>query len=289
MAQLNQMRLKINTIESIKKITHAMRLISMSQRMRLNHKAPFMQSYKEELSKLLKLVESANKPQDQEEAYNSQIKRNLIVIVGSQKGLAGTFNSSLFRLLEKKITPEQYSNTDFITVGKKASDFIKKRVIPIKTYDNFGIQTIYKVSAEIFSNITEAAPKYTQVIFYVNKPKNFFVQIPEEFTLIPFKYEDTQSNNSSKDFGDHNTHDMDEYIWEQPIQEVFDYMIKEYMYFTVQYLLFNSLVAEQAARFRSMDNATNNADELLKTLKLQYNKIRQTKITKEITELSTNI
>jgi F-type H+-transporting ATPase subunit gamma len=278
--QLIQMRQQIKAIESIKKITHAMRLISMSGHSQLSHKAPFLENYKNELFKIIEIIESIRNNQNINVLNHSEkTQKNLIILIGTQKGLAGTFNISLFHFLEKEIDPENYKNYDFITVGKKATDYIKKYNQPISNYDNFTISNLYDISTKIFENIKS---NYANVIIYSNYPKSFFSQVPQKYILLPFKQKTKTNSRNSKI-------DLEKYIWEQPIEEIYAELTKNYLYTSIQSLLFNSLFAEQAARFQSMDSATRNAEELLTNLKLQYNKIRQMKITKEITELSATL
>lgn len=277
MAQLIQMRQQIRAIGTIKKITHAMRLISMSSHSQMGNKSLALQNYKEELLNLLNIVQSTSKNLKSEFiSPNNADKRKLIILVGSQKGLAGTFNTSLFKLFDKHVSNEIYNTSDFIAVGKKAVEHIKKHKQPIFEFENLNQQKLSQISESIFQTIINAKPLYTDVVLYGNYPKSFFSQLPKEYVLIP-----TDTKSESKEVTN-----TDNYIWEQPITEIFNSLVKEYIHFSIQTVLFNSLLAEHAARFQSMDSATRNAEELLETLKLQYNKIRQAKITKEIAEVS---
>jgi F-type H+-transporting ATPase subunit gamma len=103
--------------------------------------------------------------------------------------------------------------------------------------------------------------------------QNFFIQRPHIATLVPFTQE-KQLTTSSHD-----------YLWEQEPQHILDTLVQQYIETQLQSLLFQSLLAEHAARFISMDSSTRNAENLLEVNKLQYNKLRQAKITKELTEL----
>lgn len=281
MAQLIQMRQQIHAIETIKKITHAMRLISISSHSQMTNKIIFIQNYKKELLNIINILNAAKKPELSNNiinAHEKKIKKTLIILIGSQKGLTGTFNFSLFRIFEKQIHPEHSIDIDFITVGKKASDFLKKKIQPIKTYDTFTLQTLYKIAKEIFELIINSKYEYENIICFSNQPKSFFMQVPEKTIIFPIA-----NKNGSTEI---NELEIESYIWEQPIQELYESVTKEYIYFNIQALLFDSLFAEQAARFNSMDSATKNAEDLLETLKRQYNKLRQAKITQEITEIS---
>lgn len=303
--QLTQMRLRIKAIETIKKITNAMRLISMSMHIRLNHKIPLMQNYKNELLKILNTLQSIGPVTFESELpKSSNLKNNfilnppintvpkvLIIVVGSQKGLSGTFNSSLFRFFEKNENNEIFKNASFIGVGKKAVDFLKKhtQASPEATpgtaevkhaYNVFNFQNLDKITREIYKIIIDADPIYTNVFCYSNYSKGFLTQLPQKTTLIPLQPQKSLNNEPIA---------QEDYIWHQDPNEILDILIKEYLKLTLQTILFESLLAEQAARFQSMDNATRNADSLLETMTRQYNKLRQTKITKEISEVSSNL
>ncbi len=283
MPQLTHMRQRIKAIETIKKITNAMRLISMSSHLHLSKKAPFIQNYKKELFNTLNVFLSLEKKWQGILNPKSENKKTLIILVGSQKGLCGTFNNTLFNLFEKKVTPEEF-NSDFISVGKKATDYLKKENIKlIATFDQFTFNSLNKITNNIFQIIQKANPIYTDVICYSNSPKSFFSQVPERYILVPAQSEEFKSE---QEFVKINYQD---YIWEQPAEDVANTITNEYLKFAIQSILFNSIFAEQAARFQSMDSATRNADELLEDMKRLYNKVRQTKITKEITELSSSM
>ncbi len=276
MAQLVQMRQQIRAIETIKKITHAMRLISMSSHSKMGNKISQLQNYKNELFKIITIIDLAQDTfNSKDQPLDSQTKKKtLIILIASQKGLAGNFNSNLFRFFERNNSASK-DHIEYISVGKKAGDFLRKKNLQFKNFDNFNLQNLYSIAKTIFEIIKEN--KYTDIIIYANYPKSFFIQIPEKNVILPIKIAKDKNINSLV---------TENYIWEQPIPEIYQSVMSEYIRFSLQSLLFNSLFAEQSARFNSMDSATRNAEELLENLKRQYNKLRQAKITKEISEIS---
>lgn len=286
MPQLIQMRQHIRTVETIKKITYAMRLISMSAHSQLSKQAPHIKNYQKELSEIFDIILSANSevmeslPTTNDGSPQLE-KRSLIILIGSQKGFSGIFNSALFRFFEKKVNLDQ-KNIDYIAVGKKAADYLKKKVQIKKSYENLSMQTINDIAYDIFSIITQNEPEYSNVYCFSNFPKSFFIQVPEEYTLVPIMIKNSKKESLSSQILEH-------YVWEQSISEIANILEKEYLHSNIQTILFNSLFAEQAARFQSMDNATKSAQDLLETLKRQYNKLRQAKITKEISEVSSSL
>jgi F-type H+-transporting ATPase subunit gamma len=275
------MRQRIKAIETIKKITHAMRLISMSTHTRLKAKEHALKYYKTALSNLFIKLRSAAPSWRNELLFPSGLheERELIILIGSQKGLCGNFNNSLFTLFQKTTRPDQLANAQIIAIGKKAVDYVHHEKIGsmVTTFTDFNYNTLNTVAATIAHMLVQQKKPFTNVTIYGNRLKTFFVQKPQHHTLIPFGLEDhmSSSNESTED-----------YDWEQTPQEMLDLLIYQYLEAELYEAFFQSLLSEQAARFLSMDSSTRNAESLLESTKLQYNKIRQTKITKEVTELS---
>lgn len=279
MAQLIQMRQRIKAVETIKKITHAMRLISMSTHTRLRAKQEPLKVYQQALAILFKKIRLATPDWHHPVLYPTTDKaRPLIIVVGSQKGLCGNFNSSLFRTMEISLSAQELAHTDCIAVGKKAVDYLKqKKTKSLTSYAEFTPHTMSYVTRQIVDHLIHAKPHFSTVRIFSNKLKTFFVQKPQITALIPF-------DNPSLHINEYPT----ELVWEHDQQEVLDMLAWQTLDASIRYLLFESLLAEQAARFISMDSSTRNAEKILEETVLWYNKLRQAKITKELTELTSN-
>lgn len=277
MSKLIQLRQRIKAIETIKKITHAMRLIAMSTQSQLKASQKPFSAYIDELetifSKLIKHTPEWNNPIIH--PSDNSAHRTLVIVVGSQKGLCGSFNTNLFKLLNTSLEDYNNTNTTFITVGQKVIDFFrtKKNITLQHSYEKFTMQKLPTIAQELAHTIMTAREPYSHVIFYSNTFKSFFAQIPKKITLIPFeKKEPTKVSHT-------------EYLWEQPAEELLNSFLHQYIESRIHFILFESLLSEHAARFVSMNAATRNAENLTDAAKLQYNKLRQAKITKELTEL----
>jgi F-type H+-transporting ATPase subunit gamma len=285
MAQLIQMRQRINVIETIKKITHAMRLVSMSMHSHLKHHEQTYADYYKHLENLFYTTKHAapnwKHPIFAPEKPSSH--RSLAIIIGSQKGLCGNFNSSLFSLFEKHEKKNQNSFCDIIVIGGKAVTHFQHNKLhkTIALYPRLSKTNIFMLGKNIVQNITNNHISYKHVTIYGNKLRTFFLQQPYKQQLLPF--DEHNLNPPKKRVPNKANH---EHLWEEPIEKIIDKLSLQYIEGKLQHALFLSLIAEQAARFLSMDNATRNAHKLLETTRLQYNKIRQAKITKEINELS---
>lgn len=278
MSKLIQLRQRIKAIETIKKITHAMRLIAMSSHSRLKHKQEPLSAYTQELNELFaKLIAYAphwthpiiHPKQSPEQSI-------LVILVGSQKGLCGGFNSHLFKQFDAFVEQNSQKKIDVVAVGLKAVEFMrdKKNGMLKHSYEKFAPARLNTIAHEIVHTIMHSKKPYGSVILLSNIFKSFFVQKPSTAILIPMPQEAAQT-----------TYDANQLHWEQTAPELLDSLVTQYLEGQLYFLLFQSLLAEQAARFISMDSATRNAEKLLTAAKLDFNKLRQAKITKELTEL----
>jgi F-type H+-transporting ATPase subunit gamma len=206
-----------------------------------------------------------------------QAQKIAVIIVSSQKGLCGSFNNNLFKRVSQVLAELQDHEIDLIPIGQKGVDFVETVSIGrIKhSYAKFSIRYVSQISHEITHSIFNREIPYKKVLVISNQFKSFFVQYPQVTQLIP-----TVNITLSDDIP------KDDLIWEQSPQESLDDLAFSYIASQVYLLLFNSLLSEHAARFISMDSATRNANGILEATKLEYNKLRQAKITKELTELT---
>ena len=281
MSLLIQLRYRIRAIETIKKITHAMRLISMSARSRLKSKEDPLREYMASSAQLLNRIK-ARVPDWQNPILTPETSpKPLLILIGSQRGLCGNFNTTLFHYFEKSIN-ESYATMQslaIIPVGKKAIQYAQD--IPtlsiIREYPDLTAKNIPAISRDITNYLFATRPPFSQVHVFSNQLKTFFVQKPHETMLIPFTPDQEKTAEPPS---------KDDYLWEQSPEDLLDQLAYQTIEVQLHYLLFESLLAEHAARFISMDNATRNAQTLLEETQLQYNKLRQAKITKELTELT---
>ncbi len=280
MAQLVQMRQRIKAIETIKKVTNAMRLISMSSHTKMQAKRKVLNHYTETIKNLFyKLRKSTPSWRNRILMPNPELpQKTLFILIGSQKGLCGNFNSALFSYFTNNVEKDQYQNATLVAIGKKATDYVRGlKGIKVNTkHEKISINQIEPISTAIISMIMDTDTPFTSVVIFSNKIKNFFIQKPSSTQLIPLGQESITVEPRINE----------PYLWEQPPEELLEYLSHELLHTMVYNLLFESLIAEQAARFISMDNSTRNAQTILDTTKLAYNKLRQMKITRELTEIT---
>ncbi len=207
MSELVAMRQRIKAIETIKKVTHAMRLISMSGHSRLRAKRVLIEEYKKQVNIIISRIQHFYASWSHPILWPKNDQTNpLIIIVGSQKGLCGNFNINLFSFVQKEITQINQQKLQVITVGKKAVDYgIEQYDSVIMHFKEFMANTVTGIARTISDHIWYAQKPYSSVIIFYNFPKTFFAQIPQAFPLIPFTLKQTN----------HNALLSEEYIWEQ--------------------------------------------------------------------------
>jgi F-type H+-transporting ATPase subunit gamma len=271
MADLVAMRQRIKAVETIKKITHAMRLISMSSHSRLRNKKETLEAYEEAISRLYKSINVSKAViNNAYEEEKEQKDRAFLVLIGSEKNLCGNFNSNLFSyfLLHKPL--KILKECSIITVGKNPQLFLKQqKITPFASFDRFSTENFIEIANQIAALVK--AEKHCSFIY--NYPKSFFAQEPRLLELFETN-KNEKLNNSAKY--------LKEYLWEQPQEEIISQLEEFSIKTKIQTILFNSLLAEYSARFVAMDNSTRNAEKLLQQMKLDYNKMRQAQITKEL-------
>jgi F-type H+-transporting ATPase subunit gamma len=276
MSQLMQMRRRIQAVQSIKKITHAMRLISMSTHARMKNQEAPLNLYQETINNLITKARfiSEESPNRLLQPDAAAAGRMLIILVGSQKGLCGNFNAMLMHRFEQFI--KEHPHFSLITVGKRARKLAAHHHTQlVASYDTFGTHNLLAVAKELLRRIAETDRPYGSIYLIHQHAATFFLQKPKVERIIPVKCNETSGARTRQ-----------EILIEQSTEKLSDQLTELYLLSHLQHALFESLIAEHAARFISMDHSTRNAEALLEDLQLNYNKLRQANITKELTELS---
>lgn len=273
MAQLIQLKQRIQAVETIRKITNAMRITAMSTHSKMSHQLIFLKNYELALKNTFNIVQAACSTQ--ELSTEQSTKKKLIIIIGSDKGLCGNFNSALIHFFKHEAIID--ADTTLFVIGKKIAESLRESAYTIDiVIDHFSFNKLQEVARTIFDKINN---HYTHVEFFFTQSKSFFLQKPIRHILFP-------TISTKQDANDKNSPDTDLYVWQQDPCSLIEQLNEEFLLFSIKHILFDSMYAEQSARFKSMDSATRNAESILEEMKIQYSKLRQAKITKELTELS---
>lgn len=295
MSQLAYLKQQIKAIQTTKKVTHALRLVSMSLYSKLEKQEKMLAYYTANIQDLfLELTKAVphwrNGVLFPDDLFDS---KPLFIIVATSKGLCGSLNSNFFRYLEQSVFLKENQAAHFITVGQKAYKVVKEKGWGeiIYSYNEFNSNSFITIADALIEKIIHGGTQYSSVSFFCNERRSFFLQRPYKSTLIPLSL-DHHANKPHDEF-EHNEHkeeihilDQDDIIWEQSIENILDVLSISYVRSSIIRMLFQQLLAEYSARFLAMDSSTTNAEKLLEKLTLQYNKARQAAITKEVSELS---
>jgi len=204
----------------------------------------------------------------------------LIILVASSRGLCGSFNTTLFRHFEKDLSLEKEQTPKFIAIGQKSIKFLKdKNIQPAYQYAELNTNNFIKIADDLTERISGQECKFSSVVFYSNIAKNFFIQRPQTTTVVPLPLPKQEASSTEID-------EDNRPLLEQPLDELLQFLSVNYLRASLLDLLFQSLKAEHSARFLAMDSSTSNAENILDSLTLQYNKLRQALITREVAELS---
>ncbi|TAL70837.1 MAG: ATP synthase F1 subunit gamma [Bacteroidetes bacterium] len=287
MPTLRDIRRRITAVSNTAKITQAMRMVSAAKMRRAQEAIwsarPYVQKLSDVLSNLVASVgEEYSNPLIQK---HKSVNSIAVVVVTSDRGLCGSFNTNLFRIANNFIhneIPKEYPDADIsvIAVGKRACSFFKRQnVNVIREYPGIFQKLDFSTAKEIVGMVSDGFinNKFDKVIVFFNEFKNLISQVPTNITLLPIEQ-------PRKDEKAEEKYKLD-YIFEPQQKEILDELLPKHLDIQMWRALLESNAAEQAARMMAMENATNNAHDLIKYLELVFNKARQAAITKEMLEI----
>jgi len=286
MPNLKDLKTRIASVKSTRKITSAMKMVAASKLRRAQELAESSRFYSESLSFILSSLvggskESSGLPEVLVGRQNPKVA--LLIINSSDRGLCGGFNSSLFRSAVRWVEDKKSKGIEvkLMPIGKKASAFYKRGDLEIleKFEDLNTNDRQLEVSEKVKNKITKLfeSNAIDEVTILYNKFISAIAQEPTYKSLIPLEQSDSQEssdeeNNSSFEF-------------EPDKNELLEYLIPRNFLTQVYGSILESSAAEHAARMTSMDNATRNAGDMIDGLTMKYNRTRQAVITKELIEI----
>ncbi|MFV8418203.1 ATP synthase F1 subunit gamma [Mycoplasma sp. Z355B] len=279
MANLNSLKNRISVVTNTRKITNAMQLVSTAKLRRIRNEFASVDAYLNSLKDTFDELISHVEPRDFFNIFpeNKEVKADLHIVMTSDLGLCGSYNHNIIKLLKTKLKPED----KIIVIGLKgysmiqsmgASEQIVLKYLEIGESVSYEIGTlIAKKALDLYQN-----KKIANVFFYYTEFINNILQEAVVIKLFPFdipeKKEAKQQANATIEF-------------EPNSEVVLKNSIPLYLASMVFGLGTSSKISEMASRRNAMENATKNADDLIKDLRLQYNRKRQSNITQEINEI----
>jgi F-type H+-transporting ATPase subunit gamma len=275
MANLKDIRDRIKSVKSIQKVTKAMKMVAAAKMRRaqenMEKARPYNHRLVEIIQHLLPSVERSMLPL----LEIRDVKRVAYVVVTSDRGLAGSFNSSILRKAHSDIDEFGKENVDIFCIGKKAKDYFKSRQYNIvEAYSDFwsdlNFNQSMKIGSAIIDHFLDSSVDEIRVVY------NEFVNVATQATvtekLLPIELKDEELADT-------------DFLYEPSKKKIVKSLIPRYLNAQVWKYLLESYASEQAARMVAMENATTNSEDMIKNLTLEFNKARQAAITTEMLEI----
>ena len=276
MANLKEIRNRIASVSSTMQITSAMKMVSAAKLKKAQDAITAMRPYSDKLTELIQNLSGAMDG-DTPNPYTQvrSVEKVLLVVVTSNRGLCGGFNSSIIKAATQYIASHPNQQVDLITLGKKGDDILSKSYAVKENNNAIFDDLTFANTSKIAENIMAAfeAKGYDKVEVIYNRFKNAATQIVTTETLLPIVSESSDDQNAS------------DYIFEPTQEEIINELLPKSIKMQLFKALRDSFASEHGARMTAMHKATDNATELRDQLKLTYNKARQAAITNEILEI----
>jgi F-type H+-transporting ATPase subunit gamma len=286
MANLKEIRIRIASVISTQQITKAMKMVSAAKLRRAQDAITRMRPYAAKLREIMENIsESLEKSAGGAYSAVRPINKVLIIAVTSNRGLCGAFNSSIIRQVNRMLR-EQYANllkdgnVKVLCIGKKGSDFFSKLKNNVyagnhnDVFTHLQFEAASEIAEEVMKEFAEG--KYDKVEVVYNQFKNAAVQYVQVEQILPITPPAKKEKESKK---------VNDYIFEPQKEQLVLELIPKSIKIQLYKALLDSHASEHGARMTAMNKATDNAGEMLRSLRLEYNKRRQAAITGEILEI----
>ena len=291
MANLKEVRTRIESVNSTKQITSAMKMVAASKLRKSQNAILALRPYAERFSEML--AQSTDNSQQTTVFFeNRETEKILIIPLSSNKGLCGVFNANVIRATMNLIKDEYQTylddnKLDILCIGSKVEDALKFKKYPVIGNENVLLDDLTYDNAAAFAERLMKDyqdKKYDKIIFVYNQFKNAATQVLVTEQFLPISGQQSAVSGQLSAV----SHQQDqgiEFIFQPNKEEILTTMIPKSLKLQVYKILLDSFASEQGARMISMTQATDNATELLKELNLTYNKARQSAITNELVEI----
>ena len=277
MPSLLDIRRRIRSVKNTQQLTKAMKTVSAAKLRRAQERVFSARPYAKQLKKVL-----ANLTARQEDLSHPLLEvrpeqRILFIVVTADRGLCGAFNSNITRTAQIFIRDRSGQEIQVVAVGRKGRDFFRRRHVPIRAeFVNIFSRLDYGNAKDIAENVMQAYSdgEVDAVYILYNEFKSVIQQRVVVEKVLPLSRVEADKTEPQTD-----------YIFEQPPQEIFNRMLPRYVEIQIYRALLESAAAEHGSRMASMDTASRNAGDMIDSLTLNMNRIRQAAITREIIEV----
>jgi F-type H+-transporting ATPase subunit gamma len=272
------LRRRIKSVKNTSQITKAMQMVAAAKMRKAQNAAIAGRPYQDMLWRVLAAIKGRVEPANHPLLAIREIKRELILIFSTDKGLCGALNANLF----KELLESDAEKAEFVVMGKKAAQYLvrtRRNLVadyPLKDPVRFAdVRPIAKFASDKFisGEVDEVRVLYPRFV-------NTLTQQPVLRDLLPIPAEDLNVKGESGG-------ESGEFIFEPDVHDVLDSILPHYLAFQLFQMALDARASEHSARMVAMKNATDNAKQLIKDLTLEYNKVRQENITTELLEITT--
>lgn len=290
MANTKELRERIKSVKSTQQLTKAMKMVAMAKLKRAQDTITQLRPYAQKLGEIMSNIASSM-AEELDSPYAKQVKpeKVLLVVITSNRGLCGAFNTNVNKTAQE-VALGQYAeqhaagNLHVLAIGKKAYEYFKKRGFNMvgdnhDVFANLSFDGVDAVASQVMEGFVEGT--WDRVDLVYNEFKNILSQIKKHEQFLPIQGAVPASAGAGGGAAKANV----DYIFEPNKEDILKDLIPKSLRTTFYKAVLESNAGEQGARMVAMDNATTNAEELIKSLKLAYNQARQAAITKEILEI----
>lgn len=286
MASLKEIRKRISSVKSTQKITRAMKMVAGARLNRAQQRITAMRPYAVRTGHVLREVVSAagEAALDHPLLKNREEKSVLFLVVTSDRGLCGSFNSSINKFAERewKRRAAEGQEVQIATVGRKGRDYFRRRGAPLfhvfeGTWDKLDLDTAQSIARTLLKPYLEGRVDAIYIVY--NEFKSAMTQVVKAEPLFPLGLPSAEEAEMP------NETDEVEFIFEPDKAALMDRLVPMYIEISILRALYESMASELGARMTAMDSATKNAGDMIGSLTLQYNRARQAAITTELMEI----
>ena len=278
MPNIKEVKNRIGSVKSTQQLTKAMKMVAAAKLKKAQDKVTELRPYSNKLNEILSNLSGSinNKLFEKREVINT-----LIIVIASDKGLCGSFNSNIFKMFSSIAEEKNLksNSTIIMPIGKKANDFFKKKNFKLiddfwNTLNGFSYSDASKIFDYVHKEYINSNVDQVHIIY--NEFKNVAVQKSVIEKFFPIEESSIENESDSINYN---------YLFEPNKSDIANSLIPQTLKTQILKSVFESNASEQGSRMTAMSQATDNAGELLKELKLTYNRTRQAAITKEILEI----
>jgi len=289
MPGLKEVRIRIVSVNNTKQITSAMKMVSAAKLRRAQTAILKLRPYANKLNELISNLSSSADVSDDVVYFKIRPeKKVLLVVISSNRGLCGAFNSNIMKAAVTHINTNfsqhnQSGTLDIITIGKKGTEFFTKRKYNLtENVDSIYDKLHYESAGALAQKLMDLYAKgtYDRIDIVYNEFKNAVTQILRVEPFLPIRKPETKDTKAKTNV---------DYIFEPSQEEILTDLVPKALKIQIYKAILDSWASEQGARMSAMQKASDNADELIKSLKLSYNKARQASITREIIEIVSGV